>query len=246
MRKLSFSLAALGLMLAMGSSAFGDEIFNLTVPENTCTTTTPPCAPSGTVQVDVDLLTNGAGTSTATVTFTGETVGGNAYSMYNVLFEVNGSFGISSYVVTGGSAAGTVTSPANNSGMLDSYGTFSEESETLHNATKVVFNLDDGTWTSSANVLATTPLPNGNSGGYAQPFDAAAQVRVNDCTSSTEPGCSGDTGSDGSTMDSAGFEPGSGNGNSSVPEPSSWLLMASVVFGLAVFTRKRFSATFNS
>jgi hypothetical protein len=222
-------LIFIALTLAIGSSAFADTIFYLTVPENSCSGNS--CAPAGTVQVDVDLLTS----STATVTFTGQTVGGNAYSMYDVLFEVNGSFDITKYVVTGGSAAGTVTAPANTPGSLDLYGTFSEESEVVHDASEVEFYLGGGSWTSSANVLTTTPLPNGNAGGYAQPFDAAAQVRVTDCTSSTEPGCRDvDNGHEGAIMDTAGFET-----TSSVPEPASVVLLISLLAIVAIAYRRK-------
>jgi hypothetical protein len=227
MRKLI--LAVFVLAFAMTSSAFADATFYLTVPENSCTTTSPPCIPADTVLVDVNRLTS----STATVTFTGETVGGNLYGMYELLFEVNGGFNIGSYVVTGGSAAGTYTSPGITPGSLDLYGTFSEESVVLHDASSVVFNLTGGSWASAASVLTTTPLPNGNAGHYAQPFDAAAQVRVSHCTSSSEPGCTGDTGSEGSIGDTAGFQ---------APEPTSVVLFGSVLLGLAAFARKRISA----
>src|SRR5208282_4308539 len=104
MNRLRFTgLAACGLMLAMGTSAFADVTFYLTVPENgtaNCASQSNGCAPADTVLVDVDLLTSGAGISTATVTFTGETVASTTYLMYSVLFKVNGSFGISSDVVT--------------------------------------------------------------------------------------------------------------------------------------------------
>jgi PEP-CTERM motif len=229
-RSLLFVLLVFGLTLAMGSSAFADEMFYLTVPENSCVAT-PPCAPADTVLVDVDLLTP----STATVTFTGQTLGTTTYGMYAVFFEVNGSFGISSEVVTVGGVPTTTLSPAVAPGSLDLYGTFDEDSGVVHDASSVVFNLDDGSWTSAANVLTTTKLPNGNAGDYAQPFDAAAQVRVSDCTSSSEPGCTGDTGIDGSTMDSAGYE-------TAVPEPASLLLFGSLVLGLATFARRKFSA----
>lgn len=234
-------LAIFGLMLAAGSSAFADEIFYLTVQEHGCTT----CAPADTVQVDVDLLTSGTGTSTATVTFTAENVGGTQYALYAAELNVVGTFGISEYVVTGGSAAGTFTPPptiAVSSGPLDSYGTFSEASgtgvtnsvETLHDASSVEFYLDDGTWSTAASVL--TPTTTYNTGDYSQGFDAAAQVRVNDCTSSSEPGCTGNTGTNGSTMDTAGFP------TSAVPEPSSVVLFSTVVLGLVGLTRKRLSA----
>ena len=210
--------------------------------EHGCTT----CAPADTVQVDVDLLTSGTGTSTATVTFTAENVGGTQYALYAAELNVVGTFGISEYVVTGGSAAGTFTPPptiAVSSGPLDSYGTFSEASGTGGLLTRsrlctmlvtVEFYLDDGTWSTAASVL--TPTTTYNTGDYSQGFDAAAQVRVNDCTSSSEPGCTGNTGTNGSTMDTAGFP------TSAVPEPSSVVLFSTVVLGLVGLTRKRLSA----
>jgi hypothetical protein len=236
MKRLVFVLAVSGLMSVMASSAFGDTYsFYLTVPENSCTTTNPPCAPADTALVDVTTPSGPGPYTTATVTFTGEAVGGNLYGLYEALFEVNGSFGISSYVVTGGSAAGTHTGAT--PGSIDLYGTFSEESVVLHDASSVVFNLDDGSWANVASVLTTTPLANGNAGHYAQPFDAAAEVRVSVCTSSTEPGCTGDTGTDGKTMDTAGF---------AVPEPASLLLFGSLVLGLATFVRRKSSASAGS
>ncbi len=218
MRKLV--LAVLVLAFAMGSAAFADTIFDLTVPNDSCS----PCAPADTVQVDVDWLSS----STATVTFTAETVGVNTYSIFALEFGVTGSFGISKYIVTGGSAAGTFTPVTVTPGSLDSYGTFSEASgtggansvETFHDANQVEFFLDGGSWASSANVLAFATGT--NSGFYpGEHFDAAGQVRV---------------GTDGSNMDTAGFEA------ASVPEPTSVVLFGSVLLGLGAFARKRLSA----
>ena len=223
------ALAGFGLMLAMGSSAFADSIFYLTVPENSCTTTNPPCAPADTVQVDVAAAAN---SNTATVTFTAETVGGSLYALDEVLFEVNaapGNLGLS-YIVTGGSQAGSHSGVTG--GSLDLYGTFTEESVDMHDASKVVFtlNLLSGTWADANSVLTPTALPNGNAGHYAEPFDAAAQVRVFDCTSSTQVGCAGNVGDPGDIMDTAGF---------ATPEPSSVILFGSVALLVAGAARRK-------
>jgi hypothetical protein len=224
MHRLSLTvLAVFGMTLATGSLAFGDEVFYLTTADHGCS----PCAPANTVQVDVDLLTS----STATVTFMAETVG---YGMYEAFLNVNGAFSVSAIDVTGASG-GSVTSPSDHSGPLDNYKTFSETSPVVHDATEIVFHLYGGTWTSNVgdtvnNVL--TPTTDYNAGFYPGGFGAAAQVRILSCSSSTQPGCTGNTGTTGSTMDSAGNP-------SAVPEPTSVVLFGSVALLAVGALRKK-------
>jgi PEP-CTERM motif len=210
------AVAVLGLTLAMGSSVFGDS-FYLTIPEDgsQCVAKegAAACAPADTVLVDVELTGTGAGTSTATVTFTGETVGTTPYMMYSVLFNVDGSFGISEAAVTVGGVT-TDSTPAVVVTSLDEYGSFSA-GLTVHDATKVVFDLDGGTWTSAADVLAATT--GANPKYYAQGFDAAAQVITVNM---------------GTKMDSGGFEV-------ATPEPTSVLLLGSVLFAVGFATRRK-------
>jgi hypothetical protein len=213
-------------MLTMGSSAFADippiTTFYLTVPENgsSCTTN---CAPADTVLVSVDLLTNGVGTSTATITFTGETVAAIPYMMYSVEFNVDGTFGISSDTITqaGGSPVTTLSPGGLSANSPDQSGSFSI-GDTVHDATSVEFTLDDGTWTTSAGVLAATT--GYSTTYYSQGFDAAAQVI---------------TSNGGTKMLTLGFE-GTTTGSSTVPEPTSILLFGSIALFVAGGLRRKF------
>ncbi len=225
MKRLGFSALLVGLTC---SAAFADT-FYLTVPENNCATSNAPCIPANSVLVTVLSPT----TSTATVTFTAENVGGVQYALREVLFEVNGSFGISSIVVTGGNHAGTTNNPAVNPGPIDEAGNFSEMSPMVTNATSIAFNLTGGSWASAANVLTTTPLPNNNPGKYPYAFEAVALVRVANCTSSTQPGCSGNTGTYGDSSDIAG------SALAPVPEPTSIILLGSAALLIGGALRKK-------
>ena len=86
----------------MCSSAFADEIYQLSVQENTCAGMTPPnCIPANTFDVDVDLA---AGGKSATVTFTQEN---SLYGIDEAYLSVN---------VPGtdtlGSSVGTIGTPS--------------------------------------------------------------------------------------------------------------------------------------
>lgn len=234
MRRVGFSgLAVLGLMFAMGSSAFGDEIqFYLTVADDGnagCGTNT--CEPAKTVLVDV----NQSGTS-ATVTFTAETVSSSVYTLDEALFSVSGTFTVGSYTVTGGSAAGTwtnggasntITAPTLTTGSIDSGGNDSVESEDMHDATSVAFNLTGGTWANADGVLASST--GCSTSDYSPCPDAAAEVRVND-TNPIGNTFSAGTCANGVTCTAV----------SAVPEPASVLLFGSVLLVSAFLGRKKF------
>ncbi len=194
-------VAFVGLTLAAGS-AFA-ELIPLTVDENSCTVN---CPAAGAVVVDVELITSGVGTSTATVTFTGETVGTITYTLYSVLFNVNGSFGITQVNENGVKDSPT---PGIVATSLDEYGSFST-GLTTHNDTSVEFFIDDGTWTSAANVLALTTGYSKTHYPSAPGFDAAAQVKENGAETA---------------YDIAGYQ-------STVPEPSSVVMLGTVLLGL--------------
>jgi hypothetical protein len=211
MKRLCFAIIAIaGLMLILGPSAFADEIYQLSVPENTCGSVAQPCIPADTFDVDVDLTSS----TTATVTFTRE----NSLYGLDIAYlsvEVPGGSAL-------GSSVGTIGTPS-----LDEYGNFTVSYQPSgHDATSVVFDLTlsgGGTWSSAANVL--TPSTGYTPSAYpgVDGFYAAAQVRISDCTSSSEPGCSGDSGGEGNPGDTAAADLGT------VPEPTSVILFGSVL-----------------
>jgi hypothetical protein len=219
MHRFRFSiLAACGLMLGLGSYAFGDS-FYLTIPEDgshcVANEGAGACAPADTVSVDVEEVTGMTpGTSTATVTFTGLTVGTTPYMMYSVLFNVSGTFNITEDSVTVGGVTTNTTEPGDGGTSLDQYGSFNV-ALTTHDATEVVFDLDEGSWTSAGGVLmATTGY---STTYYSQGFDAAAQVITTNM---------------GTHMDTAGFY-------GSTPEPTSMVLLGSILLAVGIATRRK-------
>jgi hypothetical protein len=213
----------------MSSSAFADEVYQLSVAENSCASNTPAdCIPAATFMVDVDLTSS----KTAIVTFTQEN---SNYGLYNVLLNVN---------VPGGSTLGT--SPgAIGTPSIDEYGNFNVSYQPSgHDASSVVIDLTltgTGTWSSAANVLIQDSSTY-NSGDYPGTggFYAAAQIRYNNCASG-DPGCTGTGGS--STGDNGQLgNPGDSAadvGVASVPEPTSVLLFGSVLLLVGMVGRKK-------
>jgi hypothetical protein len=229
MRKLI--LAVFVVAFALTSSAFADEIYQLTVPENSCATMTPPtCIPADTFKVDVDLTSS----TTAAVTFTQEN---SLYGLDNALLSVDVPGGS-----TLGTSVGSVGTPS-----IDGYGDFTVSySPPGHDASSVVFDLTlsgGGTWSSAANVLIQDSSTY-NAGEYPGTggFYAAAQVRISDCTSSSEPGCTGTPGSstgDNGQLGNTGDTAADLGTVSSAPEPTSVILFGSVLLVAGGAVRKR-------
>jgi len=230
MKRFGFSvLVVFGLAC---SSAFADEIYQLSVPENTCAGMTPPnCIPANTFEVDVDLMTS----KTATVTFTQEN---SLYGIDSVFLSVDVPGGS-----TLGTSPGTIGTPS-----LDSYGNFTVSYQPSgHDATSVVIDLTltgTGSWSSAASVLtpsvgySSTDYPGVAAGG----FYAAAEVRYLDCASSSDPGCTGTGGSmtgDNGQLGNPGDTAADIGTASSVPEPTSVILFGSVVLLVGGAVRRR-------
>lgn len=227
-------LAILGLMLAMGSSAFATTsiTFFLTVDEHG--DSTPPA--------DAVLVTVALNSSTsATVTFTSGSACSTCvagYYMDDVFFNVSGDFTVGT--ITGTDPSYTAT--ANQS--LDSYGAVSEEVTPNDGdpSTSIVIPLTavgGNSWGSPGAVLTSTcpsndsiptcaggygvPNPDStsgyNAGYYSKGFDAFGKI-----------GTSSTSGSD-DDKDLAGYV--------STPEPTSVLLLGSAVLLVAgAFRRK--------
>ena len=252
----SLGLSVLVVFGLMCSSAFADEIYQLSVSENGCTT---DCIPINTFDVDVSLVNS----TTATVTFTQENAD---YVLFNALISVNlpggSTLGVTSEQYTPVGGTQTTNSPItsntecndppvslacsnNGTPSIDSYGnmTFSF-SPPGHDATSVVLSIQldggTGTWSSAADVLA---LETGqNKGDYpgVSGFYAASQISYLDCASG-DPGCNGRTGTgtgDNGQLGSAG-DSAADVGTASTPEPTSVILLGSIMLLVTVGFRRR-------
>jgi PEP-CTERM motif len=219
MRRLLLIVAVVGLALARGSPALAD-VFNSTI-------NTPNSAISGFsgpyASVSVDLTSP----TTATITFTANTVGGNTY-----LFGDGGSVALNvnatSFTATNitGTNSGTGFLPGSpfttSSGAEDGFGNFNLQINSFdgftHSSSTISFTLTNtsgGTWSSASQVLVA------NSSG----FDAAAHIFV---TSSPANAANGAL--------ATGF---AAEGATVVPEPGSMALFGSGLLLLGGAVRRR-------
>lgn len=174
MRRLRLILAVLGLTLAMGSSAFGDQIisFYLTQPECTgsCGAGTAPALIPNTSAVEIIVDLSGSGTS-ATVEFVAPGTGKIDTPAY---INVNDGGVVGNVGATVSIAGGVTRSDPGQS--EDHFGNMNTWTGSVE-APTVTFTLtaENGfSWTDAANVLMPTT---GYGAAYSQGFEAVTAAQ---------------------------------------------------------------------
>jgi hypothetical protein len=218
MRRLLLLLAVVGLTLARGSPALAD-VFNSTI-------NTPNSAISGFSSPFGEVSVNLTTSTTATITFTSDTVGGNTY-----LFGDGGSVALNvnatTFTVSGisGSNSGTGFTPGPytfaGAGNEDGFGSFNLTIDSFdgftHSSDTITFTLTNtsGTWASASDVLVAN----------ASGFDAAAHIFVTSSPANASNGAI-----------ATGF---AAEGATVVPEPGSMALFGSGLLLLGGAVRRR-------
>ena len=213
--KRSVPLLAAAMFCCFSSSASADSMsYTINSPNSAIS---PYAGPYATVTVDLTSST------TATVTFTSLTPGGNIY-LFGGANAVGVNVNASSWTVSGitgtNSGSGFSPGPYSDTGSknVSDFGTFNQTIKSFDgyasSADKVTFTLTDtgGTWSSAANVLVN------NSNG----FGVEAHIFV-----TTSP------------ADASGSAIVTGFGGGAIPEPSSMLLLGGAFAGLGVFGYRR-------